>query len=229
MASSSPARPATQNLLHIDRRAVVLVLVGTLIGGVLFTMGFGRVTGREFSPEAFALREFRYYQLPLLSIPLSRVRRKDVSLPDYLVQGNFIKVAPAQNWHLVSATKGWRRYTPHGPEVLLGYLQARDSGGAYYWDRWSAQHPDRASVLWPLVVELARLNLYPAIPDLMRWAEAEKERPVAEFQQRLNEQLAARCLELADVLEGSEPQVAMDVRAWVRTLLEAQPAAASKP
>jgi tetratricopeptide (TPR) repeat protein len=51
--------------------------------------------------------------------------------------------------------------------ILVQYLDATNSDDELVWLKWTKDHPDLASKLWPAVASVARQKLYIFVPDLI--------------------------------------------------------------
>jgi hypothetical protein len=55
---------------------------------------------------------------------------------------------------------------------LLDYLDLPGTESNSYWEQWNDKHPQLAKIFWPVIADLARHEMYLAIPDIMRMAMA---------------------------------------------------------
>lgn len=184
-------------------------LVGFISFAVLAycTLMFGLVQGEEFSPNTFVRREFQYYQLPWLGWQISPISRqtKTNALETYVAAQSWVSPLPAgssQRWDLVLATQGTvpgtqRILSQGGARILCAYLDAQRENQDLVWLEWSKKNPELAKVVWPLIVRLARDDLYVFVPDLLRVARGESD--VEKLRSELQRRLAERYLEFAQV------------------------------
>ena len=160
-----------------DRSAVWLIALGLLI---LFLVSLpflltwiatsSRVSGSEFSPDTFQTRTFQYFRVPGIRLQLYSTR---YSQPQATPGASFDILKHLQNkssqsprWDLVEAQQG--ATTEKYPAALLvGALEIRNSTYTPLWEHWSAAHPAKAAILWPLVQQLALDGQYLLIPQLL--------------------------------------------------------------
>jgi len=169
--------------------ATLIALLLAIPFVVLILIGSGSKSGEEFSPDDFSRRSFSYNRLPWLGWVLWNKHYTDLTggLERNLISSGLI--TPVTNdpqvWHLCDdfSDSPSEIVVPveHDARFLIGYLDLESSNGGSYWDEWNADHPKIATVLWPIVADLARKNRYLVIPDLMRTAMAMESDEVAEF------------------------------------------------
>lgn len=213
--SSSPADSAAAARKNRTVRRWVVLCSGLLLAIVLFlivrTQGF--VSGYEFSPTHFQQRRFSFYEIPLLHLQITPIRRSSDTPPaaNYVRQNSLITAPKGvpQVWHLVSISRGVTGSTPADAALLIDQLKM-STGGKDFWRQWSLDHPQHAKVLWPLVQNLAERELYILLPRLFEIAQLDQ--PVPRLQQRIDDYLkreyagliqdmrAADRVELADQL-----------------------------
>jgi len=159
-----------------------------LAAGLLafLTLLFGAVNGTEFCPQTFERRHYHYVQLPLVHLQLTGEEDQDISgaTETYVAsQPYFVKQSPArQQWHTITAQRGARTQTGDA-QLLVEYLDAKNSDDYHRWVKWSEDHPKLAAELWPAVQKLAAARRYVDIPDLFDLAKAADER--AAFKEQL--------------------------------------------
>lgn len=227
-------------------RRLITAAMGLLIGGfvgVLWVAMFGRVQGTEFSAGTLTQRRFSYYEIPILRWQITPISRRSFagSLEQRLLNDKLVAIQPDQRWDLVQASRWNERIAPHGAGILLDYLEAgldyrtlilnRAGTTRLFWDAWTDEHPALAAVLWPEVIELARRQLYPFVPDIMvlaRQASANSKSaspgtsgPAGSTEQAtalrtaIARQLQNRCREMADLHEElGNLESARQFRAW---------------
>jgi tetratricopeptide (TPR) repeat protein len=190
-------------------QVVAFVLFGTVITVMVLlfsVLQYGRVEGQEFSPENFTRREFTYYEIPLLRVQVFPIVRQDCTndLEQYLTSEKIIAAMGTpesqRRWDLVVATQGGSdqtrlMFSEGDARILCSYLDARDADNKIVWLEWTKQHREVAKVLWPLIAELARQELYFFVPDLLLAARGAKQ--AEELQPRLHQLLADRYVDLA--------------------------------
>jgi hypothetical protein len=153
----------------------ILILVVT----ALATVTAGRIHGKEFAPTHFSLREFEFFQIPIIRLQVSPIWRtgRSLDLPIYLMTAGLITVPkdPPSRWDLVGIMTTEDVSSFNGDAgLLVAWLTAGDQGGgAEHWKEWSQQHPEAAKELWGTVQSLAERELYVLIPQLFALAERE--------------------------------------------------------
>jgi tetratricopeptide (TPR) repeat protein len=187
------------NVLIISVITIPLVLL------VLFVMGM--TNGEEFSPDDFSRRSFYYNRVPLLKWTVIGKQYSDTTsdLEQTLLADGLIP--PTANktkvWHLSSDTAGtFDGYLTYECDArfLTEYLDLLDSNASPYWIAWNSKYPDTAKVFWPLVADLARHEMYLAVPDIMRYAmSVESDEEPEKFEDRLNELVANAYLDLGEI------------------------------
>jgi hypothetical protein len=134
----------------------------------------GQVRGSEFSPTHFQQRRFQFYEIPLLHLQITPIRRRATTpaTARYLRQKSLIPrpTGPPEPWHLVSLSRGLSNATPADAKLLADQLDLR-SGPDHYWRKWSIDHPQHARVLWPVIQKLAIRELYILMPSLLELAQ----------------------------------------------------------
>ena len=146
---------------------------------VIRTQGF--VKGYEFSPTHFQKREFSFYEIPLIHLQITPIKRLAVtpSTATYVRQNALITphTGVPTVWHLVSLSRGLTGSTPADAKLLLDQLELLDHGGDDYWIQWSKKDPKQAKVLWPFIQRLAERELYVFLPELFELAQIDSESP----------------------------------------------------
>jgi hypothetical protein len=212
MSPPTPARPATTprgarrwGLLYLLLwlvLAVPILIVGTAL--------FGYVEGIEFSPNDFSRRTFSFYEIPLLGIQATPIKRVSQTGPleQFLVAQKWITVSQASTWDVVRARRGQHVIDPGTASILCHYLDAADPKGNHAWLVWSQAHGPQAAKLWPLVADLARNDLYAVIPDVMRAALEHVDLSPEPFAAALQRLSADRCVTLGSwyAAQGDTPR-----------------------
>ena len=166
----------------------LLTVLGLTATVLVATLLFGQRAGEEFCPDTFARRTFFYFQIPLLGIQVTPIFRDDTtnSLENHLITFGFVKPGskkPAR-WDLVRAIGAGSGTQRGDAEILCSYLDATDANGGLIWRGWSDKHSERATLLWPLVAELARQQLYFFVPELFDLARGESDPKTLDLQLR---------------------------------------------
>ena len=160
----SPARAWPRRLVFAT--VASLGLCGAML---LATLMFGAVGGEEFCPDTFSRRSFLYYELPLVGLQITPIRRRDETqdLEKHLTKHNYVpsgKAAP--QWHLVNSMRSGVSRVRGDAAILCEYLDANADKRDSYWKAWTEQHPELAKILWPAVAQTASRKLYFFVPDL---------------------------------------------------------------
>lgn len=147
------------------------ILATLLVGIVVFIKG--SVSGTEFSPNHFQTRDFSFYEIPILSVQITPVSRKNTTgkTASHLRTSSLITAPRGKqpdDWQLVSISRG-PSSTPAHAALLTQALELQNENG-FFWIEWNKANPNRAAVLWPVIQRLARRELYVLIPELMELA-----------------------------------------------------------
>lgn len=181
----------------------LLAALGLLLVVLLATLLFGQHGGEEFSPDTFSRRSFYYFQIPLLGFQVTPIFRDDTTnaLENYLLAHKFIIPNPTGNprWDLVTARSASTGLVRGDAEILCSYLDTTIELDKRYWQRWSDLHPESARILWPLIAQLARRQLYLFVPELFDWAERESDPEL--LARELHRSLARQYVRLAEIQE----------------------------
>ena len=95
--SSSVSSPSTRSTANRGPRLRKwVIIIGAILSSLLLFVVVrlqGHVTGREFSPTHFRLREFSFYEIPLLHLQITPIKRSDVTprSATYLRQKSLIR------------------------------------------------------------------------------------------------------------------------------------------
>ena len=198
------------------RRWVTIVSTVILISVLtLLILIQGRVRGVEFAPTHFQQREFRFYEIPLIHLQITPIRRSanTPKTANYLRVNALVNTQPGQpsSWHLVTLSRGLTGSTPADAQLLTNQLSL-ESGGDDYWRKWSVDHPQQAKVLWPIVQKLAIRELYLLLPPLFEIAQVPQS--AVELQARLESRLQADYAALIeDLRESNRNALADDILA----------------
>lgn len=160
----------------------------------------GNVSGVEFSPDDFSQRSFSYTRLPWLKWTVSGKRYQELQPKIDLVGEGLITPQPVKNWHLVSEDQQTKQPAESDARFLVDLLDLYcPQDFSNVWLKWNEKYPDLAKVFWPIIAELARDELYLAIPEFIEMAlnveRQEQERDAVEltsnFENRLKMKLQA--------------------------------------
>jgi len=181
--STSVSSPSSKPTSAAKSRRRVKVWVTVITTAALIFVLFiiiriqGSVAGYEFSPTHFQQRKFSFYEIPVIHLQITPIKRTG-STPKtatYLRQKSLITphTGPPKTWHIVSISRGWTGSTPADANLLVDQLNLQ-SGPNEYWRQWSIDHPKRAKVLWPVIQKLAQRELYILMPRLFELAQIEQ-------------------------------------------------------
>lgn len=181
---------------------IVLLLLVACAVVVYSTIQMGVISGEEFSPTTFKRRSFTYYEIPLIGIQVSPIWHKDQSsdLERFLVSDSLVPAAKGADpkgvrWDLVYARRGEVVSHRGDAQILCNYFDARDRNEEETWLTWTKKHQELASILWPVIRDLANQELYIFIPQLMEIAE--RTPSTSQFSDLISQTLTTRLLELA--------------------------------
>jgi len=190
---------------------VVISTVGVLtLGAVTFYTASTRYTGTEFSPYSFQIRDFSY-QSNLFSAFGRGVTTVDAGAPcsstdimKHLTNATQTPVALAR-WDLVRTESGVGSLPYLGEAaILVNSIKVHDFlSNEVAWERWSADHPKLAAILWPAIQQMAIHHAYFVIPELL--AEIERTEPE---ESKIREKIAK--FSISGALLQSERLVAME-------------------
>ncbi len=179
----------------------IVATMGLAAAVLIATLLFGQHGGEEFCPSTFTRRTFFYFQIPLIGIQVTPIFRDDTtnSLENYLVAGKFVKRTATDNprWDLVTALSAGSKVVHGDAEILCSYLDTADENRRMVWQHWSDTHTEAAKVLWPLVAQLARQQLYLLVPDLFELASSESDPKT--LAKKLDQSLARQYRRLAEI------------------------------
>lgn len=197
------------------QRMVVILVVGFVIAmiGGFYLVWNSSLSGREFSPDLFQQRAFRYWTIPGTRVRLTATSLGTPSSPcTKSILNHLRKSTQPVEWQVLQANRG-NDSEIYAPDILFDYLSFKNADGHSYWDDWSFRNPNLAAVLWPVVQQAAMLELYFCVPELMRTAES------VERQAEQKKQLKRICLEAAlkrswESSESSSSSTPVPLRDW---------------
>lgn len=150
----------------------MFALVGFL---VVRTQGY--VSGTEFAPSHFQMRDFSFYEIPILHWQITPIRRSSATpkTATFIRQNTLIQTTTGvpDTWHLVAIARGLTGSTPADAALLVDQMTL-ESGSSDYWRTWSLDYPGHAQVLWPRVQRLAIAELYILMPRLFELAQEDQ-------------------------------------------------------
>ena len=181
------------------------IVTGVCIFIVFFILSLGgNIDGREFSPDNFSIRYFKYNKVPYLNWVISSKETSDQTgdiQQDLFDLGLLPVNSPPKTWHLVSETDLADSLQP--PECdarfLVYYLELKSLSGSSVLIDWNEKHPDLAFIFWPHVIEMARQELYLKIPEIMEFALTDYPRDPVKFSDELKTLVAQAYLDLGEI------------------------------
>ena len=205
--SSTPSNSASTAKKSRWLRLTVTVLATLILGFVIFILiriqGF--VSGDEFSPTHFQQRNFTFYEIPLIHVQITPIKRTDKtpSTATYVRQNSLITphTGIPTIWHLVSISRGFTGSTPADAALLVDQLNL-DTSGDEYWRVWSIDHPEQAKILWPVIQKLALRELYMLMPPLFELAQLE--RTPEELQENIDKLLKKQYHSLIEDMQAAD-------------------------
>lgn len=161
---------------------VIIVVLTTVIVvplTYLFLVAWGEKSGTEFSPDDFSFRQFDYCRLPFFGWTHRGIKHT-VSENDFastLIDDDWIRPSgrSPKRWHLVNEhSSSFISVSQHSIDCdahfLTDYFDMVDKEGLNRVANWNDTQPKSAKVLWPLIAEMARGNLYLQVPKVMEFA-----------------------------------------------------------
>ncbi len=203
-STPGPTTPAKQS--GMVKKWVTLIATVVLVF-VLFivvrTQGF--VSGYEFSPTHFQLRKFSFYEIPLIHLQITPIKRAGATptTATYVRQNSLITPysGPPTSWHLVSLSRGLTGSTPADANLLVDQLNLL-SGGNEYWRKWSIDQPKQAKILWPVIQKLAERELYILMPPLFELSQVEQ--TPEQLQEKIDNQLRTQYRSLIQDMKAAD-------------------------
>ena len=157
----------------------------------------GFVNGEEFSPTDFQQRSFSFYEIPLIGVQITPIRRagSTTETARYLRQNSLIRSQPGSPplWHLVRITRRLLGSTPADAQLLVEQLSLQPRREPH-WKKWSIEHPEHARVFWPVIQRLATRELYILMPALFE--QAQRHQSPSELQEAIDRYLRREYREL---------------------------------
>jgi hypothetical protein len=195
----SPARPSKG--AGSSKAVWALVVGGAALLILVVSIAFlGAVSGEQFSPNTFRRRTFVYYEIPLLRLQVTPVKRMEISddLRRHLAAKGYVPSGKAPQWEVVQQHRRLGGASPAGAaQILCDYLNQFSDTGGQVWLDWSKKHPALADILWPEIVTAANQRLYWFMPDM--FALARDTEDSKKFKSDLRHLLADKYTAAADI------------------------------
>ena len=180
-------------------------------------------SGKEFSPDDFSFRSFTYRYEPITGTVLSgRTFEPETRgwLP-MLVQDKFIKTVnkKEKTWHLIHDNGNYfgSASADSDARLLIDFLGLQNESGENTWTAWNSEHPDLAKILWPVIAEMARDDMYLVLGDVFSFVLTADTSKPEKFQTDLQQEVAKAYLKMAkfDVennnLESAKAQISKSI------------------
>jgi hypothetical protein len=171
---------------------LVLAALLVLFGAPL--LRYGAVVGQEFAPGRFQRRTYHYWEIPLIHVQMTPLKKQDDTndLEKYLVAQKLVvpRNEAKPRWDLVSLARGGVEAPPGDAAILCRYLDIKNDEGDLIWLKWSKDNAALAKVFWPAVADAARREMYIVAPELFHLALAADD--AAELKNELAQRLAER-------------------------------------
>lgn len=213
MTDLNPRRVPVRGIL-----ITVIVLALCCLFGLPFFLANMSIGGTEFCPQLFQKRDFNYWRLPGTKIRLGTTLLSPAASPCSKSILQTLPAVGATDWHVAKVRYGTVSRSL-APEVLIDYLEAKDANGANAWDAWSFRNPQRASILWPIVQQVAIQEMYHCIPELLQTANSDL--ADAQLDKNLRRaSLQAAQSKLKALQESKKSDREKELRRWVLELTD---------
>ena len=236
-ASSRPGPRADENPSNgkaksgRSPRFIRRVLIATFVGGVLAVVGIvtavqGRVAGVEFAPSHFQSRRFSFYEIPLLHLQITPIKRERFS-HDIVRFIRQTQLPPAtgqpSRWDVVRISQGPATHLGDA-SLLLDALRWDHGVGKTDrdWRSWTTDRPQDAKWFWSVIARLADQEMYLVMPPLLESAffSGDDPQPTAsnsptDFQRQIVAKMRYQVDELTDDLDAAD-------RAELATMIRTQ-------
>lgn len=145
--------------------AYLLVLLLVVLPLLLAEFYGCSISGREFSPDDFSVRQFSYRRSPLSGAIRSKRTNKilDYYCDSIAADGHITVInSTPQKWDLCSEDMHFsaKLSEEFDARFLTHYLD-------YDANQWTTAYPELASLLWPEVATMAREGLYLYLPEIL--------------------------------------------------------------
>jgi hypothetical protein len=181
-----------------------LALVFVFCAFLIFYLPNCRVTGVEFNPKSWQVREFEFWADPFTNLQLTGIQHDSTSIAiDSSILGCLSKSSEpdSDRWDLVELSDF--RSTPSiGPaSVLVDSLTTHKYGWSArpitFWTTWTSSNPTKAKSLWQAVYTLGIHHAYEAVPDILELGILSGD----DFDESLNQEMGEALLQQAKIFE----------------------------
>jgi len=203
--------------------SVIAVVVFGFFSLMYFAFGC-RFSGKEFSPDDFSVRDFAYRFEPITGTVLSgrTFEKNDAWQLPKLVADKFVKPVykKEKTWHLISDNGNYFRGVSADSDAhfLFEFLKLRDENDENTWTAWNSENQKLAKVLWPLIAEMARDEMYLVVGDVFSFVlNADVSKP-KEFQTDLHREVAKAYLKMSEFdfennnLESAKARISKSIK-----------------
>ena len=181
--------------------SVIAVVIFGFFSLMYFAFGC-RFSGKEFSPDDFSVRDFAYRFEPITGTVLSgrTFEKNDAWQLPKLVADKFVKPVykKEKTWHLISDNGNYFRGVSADSDAhfLFEFLKLRDENDENTWTAWNSENPKLAKVLWPLIAEMARDEMYLVVGDVLTFVIDSEYSDPKKFEADLRQEVAKAYLKL---------------------------------
>lgn len=179
---------------------LIIVVVPTL---AIYVLIKGSRGGEEFSPDNFTSRRFTYMVFPGTDWVLQGMTYDDTTSAacTQIVSDGLISTSsgPNQRWDLINDRKIGSLGSEFDARFLTMALAEEDSEHDSVWEKWTVKFPDSAKVLWPVIADLARDNMYLAVPEILDEVRDIKDDDAEAMQLQLDEYVATAYREFGEM------------------------------
>ena len=180
---ADPKAKSSRSPKFIRRILIATFVAGVLAVAALVTAVQGRVAGVEFAPSHFQSRRFSFYEIPLLHLQITPIKRERFS-HDIVRFIRQTQLPPASGepsrWDVVRISQGPHDH-PGDASLLLDALRWDHGVGKTKrdWRSWTQTRPQDASWFWSVISRLANQEMYLVMPPLLEFAYFSAEEPSA--------------------------------------------------
>ena len=202
--------------------SVVAFVIFALFASLYFAYGC-RYSGKEFSPDDFSVRYFTYRYEPITETVLSgRTFTKDSGWLPSLVADKLVKPVykKEKTWHLVHDNGNYFHGASADSDArfLIDFLSLQNENHENTWTEWNSENPKLAKVLWPLIAEMARDEMYLIVGDVFSFVLDTDVSEPKKFQADLQKEVAKAYLKMGkfdfenDDLESAKIRISKSIK-----------------